>query len=272
MNDKDYFLKYKQSFEMIFLSNTDDCAFIKDSNLKYQAITLKQMKMFGLKSSKEILGKTFADIAKHCLFCDEKLIAQLIKQDLLIQQTKKRKIYLEILYYNGDSKIYVHYKNPIINPDTNNCVGIRGQMNNLILPHIIKFLFKMHGAKNLLIVHKNNSKKNFFEEYPLTSSQRMVLFLALNNYSYSEIAILLNEFGHQITPVRVNDYLEQLKFIFHVRNKNQLIEKAIGLNFHTLLPDELFNKFISLEIGDEETAIIYHDHDDINKDKCSKTN
>jgi hypothetical protein len=89
----------------------------------------------------------------------------------------------------------------------------------------------------------------------------MVLFMALNNYSYSEIALLLSEFGHQITPVRVNDYLEQLKFIFHVGNKNQLIEKAIGLNFHTYLPAGLFNKTTYIEINDAEAKMIcsnYH--------------
>ena len=81
----------------------------------------------------------------------------------------------------------------------------------------------------------------------------MVLFLCLNNYSYSEIALLLNEFGYKITPVRVNDYLEQLKLIFNVRNKQLLIEKAIGLNFHVCLPEGLFNKLCSLEIKDYVT-------------------
>lgn len=85
----------------------------------------------------------------------------------------------------------------------------------------------------------------------------MVLFLALNNYSYSEIALLLSGFGHQITPIRVNDYLEQLKFIFHVRNKNQLIEKAIGLNFHTFFPIGLFSKLGSIEVSDDEADIVH---------------
>ena len=84
----------------------------------------------------------------------------------------------------------------------------------------------------------------------------MVLFLCLNNYSYSEIALLLNEFGYTITPVRVNDYLEQLKLIFHVRNKSQLIEKAIGLKFHLFLPEGLFNKISSIEISEEKATII----------------
>ena len=84
----------------------------------------------------------------------------------------------------------------------------------------------------------------------------MVLFLCLNNYSYSEIALLLNEFGYTITPVRVNDYLEQLKLIFHVRNKTQLIEKAISLNLHCYLPNRLFTKEISIEITLEDTAYI----------------
>ena len=49
----------------------------------------------------------------------------------------------------------------------------------------------MKKFPQILINHKNNSKKNPLDDYPLTNIQHMVLFLALNNYSYSEIALLL---------------------------------------------------------------------------------
>ena len=61
---------------------------------------------------------------------------------------------------------------------------------------------------------------------------------------------------HDITSIRVNDYLEQLKLIFHVRTKAQLIEKAIGLNFHVLMPCELFKEVSSIDIKYDITEII----------------
>ena len=68
---------------------------------------------------------------------------------------------------------------------------------------------------------------------------------------------LLDESGYKINAARVNEYLEQLKFIFHVRSKNELAEKAIGLNLHTYLPDGLFNKTSSIEITNDDLAKIY---------------
>ncbi len=257
MDDKEYFMQYKNSFEIVFGSNEDECAFVKDADFRYQAVTGKLVEYLGMDDAEDLLGKTLVDVAQEVGICDGTLIDQFMRQDTMIKRTKERRIYLEVLLCNGKNNISVSYKTPLINPDTNNFVGIRGHINKLILPHVIKTLFKMHGSKGLLISHKNNSKKNPLDDYPLTNIQHMVLFLALNNYSYSEIALLLSEFGHQVTPIRVNDYLEQLKFIFHVRNKNQLIEKAIGLNFHTFFPIGLFSKLASVEVSDEEADIIH---------------
>ncbi len=104
-------------------------------------------------------------------------------------------------------------------------MGIRGQISKLIWPHPVKTLLAMHEIKGLLIGHKNNNQ-NPLKSYTLNNMQHMVLFLCLNNYSYSAIALLLNEFGYKITPVRVNDYLEQLKLIFNVRNKELIKNPA----------------------------------------------
>jgi hypothetical protein len=78
----------------------------------------------------------------------------------------------------------------------------------------------------------------------------------MNNYSYTEIALLMNEFGVAITPIQVNERLENLKLIFHVRTKAQLIEKAIGLDFHVILPIDLFNNVGTIEISNALATII----------------
>jgi hypothetical protein len=255
MNDNEYFSQYKQSFEMIFAPDAEDCAFIKDAEFRYQSVTAKFLNMLGANAIDDIVGKTLAEFSQVKPICNPQLIGQLSDQDVRIERHKKRKTYLEVLCSNGKNNIFLCYKTPLINPENNNFVGIRGQITNLVLPHVVKTLFKMHGTKGLLLGHKNG-KESPLKEYPLTNIQHMVLFLALNNYSYSEISLLLSEFGHQVTPVRVNDYLEQLKLIFHVRNKIQLIEKAIGLNLHTFLPNGLFSKLSSIEVSDAEAAIV----------------
>jgi hypothetical protein len=161
---------------------------------------------------------------------------------------------LEVLPRKDSSEIVILYKTPIINPETNEVVGIHGNMNTILWPSIIKTLFKIHGTKGLLL----NPKKidDPLKDYPLTNVQHMVLFLSIHNYSYSEIALFMNEFGNPITPIQVNERLENLKLIFHVRTKIQLIEKAIGLNFHVILPCDLFNNFETIEIGAESAIIV----------------
>lgn len=161
---------------------------------------------------------------------------------------------MEILPHRRNPEIVILFKTPIINPETNKVVGIHGQMNRILWPSIIKTLFKIHGAKGLLL----NPKKidDPLKNYPLTNIQHMVLFLSIHNYSYSEIALLMNAFGNPITPVQVNERLENLKLIFHVRTKTQLIEKATGLNFHVVLPYDLFRNYETLEISAESAIIV----------------
>lgn len=254
MKDKEYFAHYKKSFETIFAADSANHGFLKNADFKYEAITDNFLTMLNVKSADDIVSKTFTELAEHFPISTAELVKKSMEQDLRIQKDKKAKTYLEVIHCEEKIDIFICYKIPVINPSTGNFLGIRGQLTKLLLPNVVKILFKIHGVKGLLMGHKG--KDDPITDYPLSNMQRMVLFLALNNYSYSEIALLLSEFGHQITPVRVNDYLEQLKFIFHVGNKTQLIEKAIGLNLHTYLPVELFNKSTSIEINDAEAQIV----------------
>ncbi len=252
MNDKEFMQEYVKAAKLIFSSLSQDLVSIKDADLKFLTMTHKMLDFMGVKSADEVIGKTLKDFQQSC---GEEIIEKFTKQDLEVVATKKNKIYLEIApVYNREAKIYKVYKTPIINPDTNNCLGVRVQISNMYWPNVIKSLFRIHGTKGLLLGHSN--KADSWRDYPLNEMQHTVLFLCLNNYSYSEIALLMNSFGQDVTPVRVNDYLEQLKLIFHVRTKAQLIEKALGLNFHTYLPIGLFDKLASIDISNEVATII----------------
>ncbi|MCC2624781.1 MAG: hypothetical protein K0R14_654 [Burkholderiales bacterium] len=258
MDDKKYFAQYKKSFETIFSADAEEMGFLKNSDFKFQAVTNNFLKTIHADTAVNILNKTLVEFSAALPESTHELVKKCAEQDVQIGRTKHKKTYLGVVHCEEQVDIFLCYKTPIINPETGNFLGIRGQMTKLLLPNVIKVLFKMHGGKGLLMASK--SKEDPLKEYPLSHMQRMVLFMALNNYSYSEIALLLNEFGHKITPVRVNDYLEQLKLIFHVGNKNQLIEKAIGLNLHTFLPAELFSKTTSIEINDAEAKMICSSH------------
>lgn len=84
----------------------------------------------------------------------------------------------------------------------------------------------------------------------------MVLFLYLNKYSNTEIAEILTVIGYKISRTRVNDHLENLKYIFHVKTKEQLIEKAISYSYHLYIPRNLL-KIGSYELADEVIISAY---------------
>jgi hypothetical protein len=253
MNNSQYFAQYKAACEIIFVSHCKDWLYLKDLDFKYQAITDAMLAFIGLESTAEVIDRDSFEISKNNL-SDTKLIDNFQKQDSGIIKSQKRGIYLDVLSHQGTLKTVIVYKTPIINPSTNDVVGIYGQITTMLWPSIIKTLFKMHGSKGLLLNAKHLHDP--LSDYPLTNIQHMVLFLSINNYSYSEIALLMNEFGNKITPVQVNERLENLKLIFHVRTKAQLIEKAIGLDFHVILSCDFFNNVVTMDIGNASTSIV----------------
>lgn len=254
MNNTQYFIKYKNACETLFEAHHTDLSYIKDTEFKLQAMTGSMLEFIGATSLTGVVDQDVSEISQKSDILSTELVGKFHRQDIGVMKTKKRGTYLEIVPYKGELKIVIIHKTPIINQHTDDIVGIHVQISNLLWPSIIKTLFKMHGTKGLLLNPKPNNDP--LKDYPLTNIQHMVLFLNLNNYSYSEISLFMSIFGQPITPSQVNERLEQLKLIFHVRIKSQLIEKAIGLNFHVILPCGFFNNFVTLEISNESATIV----------------
>ena len=172
MNDKEYFTEYKKCFNAVFSSNTEDWAFLKDKLFRYQSMTDNMLNLLGVPSFAAIANKTVSQVAIELNRFEEKDVEMFSKQYEQITKNKKRGIFLEVMPYKDETRIFVVYKTPLINPSTNNFVGVRGQLTNLLWPHAIKTLLKMHqGSKGLLLNHKNNT--NAWEGYPLNSMQHM---------------------------------------------------------------------------------------------------
>ncbi|MDD3265949.1 MAG: hypothetical protein PHC75_02065 [Burkholderiales bacterium] len=254
MDNTQYFVNYKTACETFFGAHPSDWVYIKDSEFRLQAMTTSMLEFIGAASPVEVVGQNISTIIEESKVLSNTLIEKFNRQDLGIMKTKKRGVYLEIVSYKDELKIVIIHKTPVINPSTGDMVGLHVQIGNLLWPSIIKTLFKIHGTKGLLLNPKSTSDP--LKDYPLNNIQHMVLFLSLNNYSYSEISLFMGVFGHSITPSQVNERLEQLKLIFHVRTKSQLIEKAIGLNFHVILPCGFFNDVVTLEISNESATIV----------------
>lgn len=173
----------------------------------------------------------------------EQLKKDELTQDDIILNTRVAKNYI---YVDSYRHIRHLHKRPIVNPDTQNAVGIMTYVNHFALPNILKLIYKVNNVNHGLA----NKIQKAPLKYELTEKQNMVLFLYVNKYSNVEISQILTTLGHKTSPSRVNDHLESLKFIFYVKTKEQLIEKAISLNYHLLVPRN-FLKYGIYELLDE---------------------
>lgn len=253
MSDKKYLIDYCKSCSLTF-SHSNDMIYVKDASLRICTISDSLIEFIGITDKKLIIGKNIDELSE-LIDCSKMkdLNTERNRQDKLIINKLNPRNYLEIIPCVNSMYAFIVSKTPIINPVTNNCVGIRCQFSNLFSLHTIKILFRVHNIAGLLMNQKKLPKNNF-DEYQLNSMQHMVLYLCIHKFSYSEIAAIMSSIGHKISPNKVNEYIEQLKLIFRSSSKTQLIEKAIGLDFHVFLPKDIV-KPCSIDITSYKTII-----------------
>lgn len=222
MNDDDFLDFYCSSADVVFNNGEDEVVFIKDKDLNFKYHSPAYLKNLAPDGSVSLDQETITQI-------QQSIGALALQQDLEIKTSLQAKNFLYVDVYN---RIGLIRKRPIINPSTNNFVGILGTVKPFSMPNILSLIYRMnnitHGIANK--THANQPDLN------LTERQQMVLFLYLNKYSNTEISDIISSIGSKISRSRVNDHLENLKYIFQVRSKEQLIEKSISLGYHLLIP------------------------------------
>jgi len=236
--DEEFLDLYCSCADVVFNNGENEVAFIKDKDFEFRYLSPEYRNKLLSPDGTVIIDNSAAptDIQKHAT-------EQALKQDQQIRETLKGKSFLYVDVYD---RIGIIRKRPIINPATGNFVGIAGVIKPFALPNILSMIYKMNGI-NFGLANKVQKQPL---KYDLTERQNMILFLYLNKYSNTEISEIMTILGHKISKTRVNDYLENLKYIFHVKTKEQLIEKAISLNYHLLIPRK-FLKVGSYELEDE---------------------
>ena len=224
LSDQEFFELYLKSVAITY-STLDEVVFIKNADLKFSYVSpayLKSFKEGGSVSKEKILGLD-----------EPKQIKNVMDQTILNQdnEIKSNLNPAKFLYIDIYNKIGIIHKQAIINPDTNNFVGIFSHVSPLALPSVVDMLYRMNGIKDIGRPIKAQSGK-----YELTQRQHEVLFLYINRYSASEVAVILSALGKKISVGRINDILQSLKFIFWVNTKEELIKKAMSLKYHLLIP------------------------------------
>lgn len=243
--DKEYFKRYCDSIDMIFGNSTDEITFIKDADFIFRYVSQGYLDLIHQEdpsvTAESILGQNDFNVESE----EESNVSyeDILSQDKMIRDTRTIHRFLHV---DTQNKIFIVTKRPMINPATNNFVGIFCSIRNFMHPHLINLIYRINGVSFGLA----NSQQIEPLKYKLTQRQHMVLFLYVNKYSYTEIASIMTVLGHKISPGRVNDHLENLKYIFAVKTKEQLIETALSYKYHLYIPRQ-FLKHGSYHLDDE---------------------
>lgn len=236
LSDAEFFEKYCRSVHIVFNYGEEQMVFIKDEKYEMAYTSLAYRNAFHSENLAQALN-TDSDA-----YLQETAIIK--EQDEQIRQSLQSQTFLYIDDYQHISHVY---KRPIINPYTNNFIGIIGIVEHLLLPNVLKLIYKIN---NIPLATPSVKKLN----YKLTERQAMVLFLSVNKYSSTEIADIMTVIGYKISRSRVNGHLENLKYIFQVKTKEELLERAVGMNYHLSIPRQ-FLKVGSYKFDDE--LVIY---------------
>lgn len=232
MSDNDYLEQYIAGIKFAF-DHLEDIALVKDSEFNFRYVSPAFMDMLNFDEvvhKKDVLNQFSHEVKKNSR--PQEMIEGFIQHDELVRDSRKGQ---KAIYIDKFDHILLVHKRPIINPATDNFVGVFGTMNSLFLPNVLKLIFQINKIDYGML----NDNTGISFEYELTERQHLVLFFYLHRYSAADIASILTTLNQKLSLSRVNDHLENLKYIFKVKSKEQLIEKALALNYNLFIPREL---------------------------------
>lgn len=239
-SDQEFFENFIASSKIVF-DYTGAAVHIKDHEFKYRYASPSYIKFINKiyiveKQPEDLLGLTLIDFIDVLGSTQRNLYKDLAKQEEIKSIRENTKIVQAIANYPQLCEVH---KIPIINPASNNFVGLMTQISPLTMPNILKTLLKINRKTSHIINSVNN---NGHLEYSLTEKQHIVLFLYLHRYSAADISSILGIIDYKMSNSRINDHLEALKYIFRVKTKDQLIEKALAMGYDLLIPRALFKE------------------------------
>lgn len=228
-DDQLYLDKFIESFRIIHNYN-QDVAFIKDHKFYHLEATTKVLEWASVTEVAE-LNQWRDRIYAGEDTSEKRQLLKNLEQYAEVATSRKVKTSLNIVTLDGKMIIDLWRLTPIINPATDNFLGIYGVAVDFVYPHLLKLLFQINQTK---FIQPNDDIK-FSQQ--LTTRQHMILFLYLNRLTNTEISTYMTALGHKISAGRVNEHLANLKNIFGVDTKEQLIEEALKYNFDKTIPE-----------------------------------
>lgn len=168
---------------------------------------------------------------------------QSINEELEVQQTRTVKHSINMNYFEGTIQPYMTSKYPLINPDTDEVLGV------VVVLHKVLYSNIQHQLLRALEIYEQPQFVDF-NQYNLTKREKELIFLFLNGLSSKEIAMVLSKLENK--PVSKNTidniFANQLRVKFDTFSREALYNKLLELGFDRLVSkDLLFNVKIPLQ-------------------------
>lgn len=223
--DKEFLEEFVLAFYEIFFN---EMASIKNNKSQYIATTTSFANLIGV-AVQDIILKTDAEIpSKFSKYAD-----LFYEYDRAVEQLKKPISFLDINEYFNSIGAYVFHKKPVINPHTNNVLGVLYYVEQYKVTNLLNMLRKMHNPKSK-IDHVGRPVK-------LGTKQSEVLFCILLGIKGDKvIAHFINEIkGSCYTQQTVSNAVKELYKKFDTNDRYSLLQQAIAQNFHLQIPISL---------------------------------
>lgn len=223
--DKKFLEEFVLAFYEIF---ANEMASIKNNQSQYIATTTGFANLIGV-SVQDIISKTDAEIPSKF----SKYAELFYEYDRAVERLKKSMSFLDINEYANSTCAYVFNKKPVINPHTNNVLGVLYYVQQYKVTNLLNMLRKMHNPKSKTY-HVGSPIK-------LGTKQSEVLFCILLGVKGDKvIANFINEIkGSGYTQQTVSNAIKELYKKFDTNDRYSLLQQAIAQNFHLQIPKSL---------------------------------
>lgn len=161
-------------------------------------------------------------------------IDQITLEDKHIIKWRKPHAYLKLNNFKDGIKPRIIIKSPIINPATNNVVGLIYQGFDWSLINFNQQLIKAHQLFKPFNKEKQNLPK-------LTKREKQIVFFFLAKLNSQEIADILYTIENKHISKSTIDsiFIDRLYAKFEVTNRVALYDKLLQLGYDNLIPQDL---------------------------------
>lgn len=209
---------------------------LKDTMNRYIASTPEYARLMGFDTEQQLIDIGYSRKDLHYNEC----IDLFHQQDLLTAQLKQNILCMDNFECaEGNLHSIICHKKPLINPDTNNVLGIRLKAEKPLILSPLKLFFSLNTQQSTPFNLGGDFRKC---KIKLSKRQHLVLYLTIHRYTQGDISNFFTLLNDKMSVKTVATTLHRLKERFNVSSNEELIYKSNQLGLHTQVPKMLFKK------------------------------